>query len=167
VVRCSWICSGRLEGSRIPLALTADQVLHARCLLSEPHVSRGSLDCGRRIDVARFPGRRGCGTPKTLRPIFGREHAQHGTPNATPLRLSHQSPFDGLDACSEQDFYLPCPLGLHGHLALFAQSFDAQPHHLAGPQKDRRFHTHTYSRRSPSGDHIPRVQGHDPAQIAH
>ena len=160
--------------SRIPLALTAGPVLQAWRVSSEPHVSRGSLErvagyhtCNPNKRGAVSGGHRGCGTPKTLRPIFGREHAQHGTPNATPLRLSHQSPFDGLDACSEQDFYLPCPLGLHGHLALFAQSFDAQPHHLAGPQKDRRFHTHTYSRRSPSGDHIPRVQGHDPAQIAH
>ena len=84
----------RSEGSRIPLALPRTRFCISWRFSSEVHVSRGSLArVARPADALRekswhsFRGVAGVVHQKNLHLILGREHARHGTPNATPLRL--------------------------------------------------------------------------------
>ena len=63
-----------------------------RMLAAAPWNLWQATGCVTSSGVARFAGGRRCGKPKTLRPIFVPGHAQHGTPNATPLRLASATP---------------------------------------------------------------------------
>ena len=87
------------EGSRIPLSTTGDCCRARGCL--DPNRVLAAAPCTRGrspkratpIDVARFSGRRGFGTPKTLRLILGperahRRHAECDAPTVSRLARS-------------------------------------------------------------------------------
>src|SRR5450631_20397 len=58
-----------------------------------------------------------------------------------------------------------CPRGQHS-LVLFSQSFDSEPHLIAGLQIVRRFLSHAYTGRSSCRNDVARLQTHEAAEIA-
>jgi hypothetical protein len=82
------------EGSRIPPSITAGLCcthlvfVRTACWPRFPRTRGQVTKTGNPNSRGTVFGRRGCGTPKALRPILGRERVHGGTPNATPLRLA-------------------------------------------------------------------------------